>query len=125
MKQFISAAASLLFATSALAQEKRDLCSDGSTDDGGNWYCQEVQAITYTGVGGSGSYNKVNSMNSGSGTCTSSPFGYSGTMSPLDEEVRKLNFPRGAFPFRRVYHVRTLALTTSPGIVAFPWSFDP
>ncbi|KAL1303661.1 hypothetical protein AAFC00_007016 [Neodothiora populina] len=64
-----------------------DLCEHGSTDDGGNWYCQEVKAVTYTGLSGSGSYNKVTSMDSTSSTCSSSPFGYSGSMSPLDEEV--------------------------------------
>lgn len=53
----------------------------------GNYYCQKVNAITYTGVGGSGSYNKVTSMDSTSGTCGSSPQGYSGSMSPFDEEV--------------------------------------
>ena len=87
MRHFISTAATLLFAT-AFAQEKRDLCADGSTDDGGNWYCQEVSAVTYTGVGHSGSYNKITSMDGSSGACSSSPFSYSGTMSPLDEEVR-------------------------------------
>lgn len=62
-------------------------------DPFGNYYCQESTGITYTGVGGAGSYNKVTSMNtadtmSSDGTCTSEAFGYSGSMSPLDEEVR-------------------------------------
>ena len=83
MKYLLSAAA-LLAAT--VAADKRDLCSDGSTDDNNNWYCQNVTAITYTGVGGSGSYNRVTSMDS-SGHCSSSPKGYSGNLSPLDEEV--------------------------------------
>ncbi|KXS98837.1 hypothetical protein AC578_10853 [Pseudocercospora eumusae] len=80
MKYLYSAAA--LFAASVSA----DLCAHGSTDDNGNWYCQEVKAITYSGVGGSGSYNKVTSMSS-SGSCGSTPYGYSGSMAPLDEEV--------------------------------------
>ena len=58
------------------------------TDDGGNWYCDLVNAITYTGVGGEGSYNKITNMDSTSGTCSSSPFGYSGSLSPLNEPVR-------------------------------------
>ena len=89
MKQFVSAAAAaLLYASTAYASvEERDLCSSGSTNDNGNWYCQAVDAITYTGVGGDGKYNKITGMDSSSGSCTSSPFGYSGTMSPLDEEV--------------------------------------
>lgn len=89
MKHFVSAAAALLFATTYASVEERDLCSSGSTDDNGNWYCQKVNAITYTGVGGTGSYNKINSMDANSGSCSSSKFGYSGTMSPLDEEVSK------------------------------------
>lgn len=64
-----------------------DLCADGSTDDNGNWYCQEVTAVTYTGLSGSGSYNKITNMDSTTSTCSSNPFGYSGSMSPLDEEV--------------------------------------
>ncbi|EME79386.1 uncharacterized protein MYCFIDRAFT_212204 [Pseudocercospora fijiensis CIRAD86] len=80
MKYLYSAAA--LFAASVSA----DLCAHGSTDVNGNWYCQEVKAITYSGVGGSGSYNKVTSMGS-SGSCSSTPYGYSGSMAPLDEEV--------------------------------------
>lgn len=84
MKRFLTATA--VFAA-AITGATADLCADGSTDDGGNWYCQEVSAITYTGVGGSGSYNKVTNMDSSSGACSSSPFGYSGSMSPLDEEV--------------------------------------
>ena len=56
-------------------------------EDGGNYYCNLVNAITYTSVGGSGSYNKVTNMDSSSGSCSSTPFGYSGSLSPLDEEV--------------------------------------
>lgn len=81
MKSFLTAAALLAATASA------DLCAHGSTDDNGNYYCQEVKAITYTGVGGSGSYNKVTNMDGSSGTCSSTPFGYSGSLSPLDEEV--------------------------------------
>ncbi|KAK5134351.1 hypothetical protein LTR08_006531 [Meristemomyces frigidus] len=85
MKYLFSAAA-LLAAT--VVAEKRDLCSDGTVDDGGNWYCQKVDAITYTGVGGTGSYNKITGMfTENSGYCTSAAQGYSGSMSPLDEEV--------------------------------------
>ncbi|KAK4499445.1 hypothetical protein PRZ48_009959 [Zasmidium cellare] len=81
MKSFLTTAALLAATASA------DLCAHGSTDDNGNYYCQEVKAITYTGVGGSGSYNKVTNMDGSSGSCSSSPFGYSGSLSPLDEEV--------------------------------------
>lgn len=86
--KYIYTAAALLAAT--VVADKRDLCSDGSTDDNGNYYCQEVDAITYTGVGGSGSYNAVTDMDSTTGDCSSSASGYSGSMSPLDQEVRIL-----------------------------------
>jgi len=90
MQYFLTAAA--LLAATVIA-DKRDLCSDGSTDDAGNWYCQAVTAITYTGVGGAGTYDKITGMfasdaQNPSGSCTNSSSPYSGSMSPLDEEVR-------------------------------------
>ncbi|KAI7165161.1 hypothetical protein KC349_g57 [Hortaea werneckii] len=88
MKYLFTAAT--LFAASVVA-DKRDLCSDGSVDDGGNWYCQAVEAITYTGVGGQGSYNRITNMNPDAdpgSQCSSESRGYSGNLSPLDEEVR-------------------------------------
>lgn len=81
MKYFYTAAALLAATASA------DLCAHGSTDDNGNWYCQEVKAISYTGVGGSNSYNKVTNMDGSSGSCSSTPYSYSGSLAPLDEEV--------------------------------------
>lgn len=84
MKRFITAGTVL---AASIGGAMADLCASGSTDDGGNWYCQEVSAITYTGLSGAGNYNKVSNMDSTSGTCSSSPYGYSGTMAPLDEEV--------------------------------------
>ncbi|KAL9532278.1 putative circularly permuted 1,3-beta-glucanase [Sphaerulina musiva] len=100
MRYSFSAAA--LFAATVSA----DLCSYGSTDDNGNWYCKQVNAITYTGVGGSASYNKVTAMDSKSGSCSSSPYGYSGSMSPLDEEV--------SLHFRGPLQLKQLAVYT-PG----------
>ncbi|TIA39737.1 hypothetical protein D6C78_03037 [Aureobasidium pullulans] len=84
MKNIIAASAILAASISGAAA---DLCSKGSVDDNGNWYCQAVDAITYTGMLGKGSYNKISAMDSNSGSCSSSPYGYSGSMSPLDEEV--------------------------------------
>ncbi|GIZ44354.1 hypothetical protein CKM354_000755400 [Cercospora kikuchii] len=78
-----SLGAAALFAATVTA----DFCSEGSVDDGGNYYCKCVKAITYTGVGGAGSYNKITNMDSSSGACSSSPNGYSGTLAPFDEEV--------------------------------------
>jgi hypothetical protein len=79
MKYFFAAAA--LLASSVSGQDTT------CTDDNNNWYCNLVNAITYTSVGGNGSYNKVTNMDASSGTCSSSPFGYSGSLSPLNEPV--------------------------------------
>lgn len=85
MQTFVTAAA--VFAACLPGAALADLCTSGSVDDGGNYYCQAVDAITYTGLTGSGSYNKVTDMDSTTGTCSSTPYGYSGSMAPLDEEV--------------------------------------
>lgn len=63
-------------------------CPD-PVDYEGNFYCSQVEAVTYTGVGGHGSYDKITYMDAVSGACTSQPFGYSGSLSPLNEEVRR------------------------------------
>ncbi|KAG9552196.1 hypothetical protein KCV01_g22935, partial [Aureobasidium melanogenum] len=84
MKNIIAASAFLAASISGVAA---DLCSKGSVDDNGNWYCQAVDSITYTGMMGKGSYNKITNMDSNSGACSSTPYGYSGETSPLDEEV--------------------------------------
>jgi hypothetical protein len=76
--------AALLAATTTAAIAQGGTCADVD----GNWFCQAVNAITYTQVGGSGTYNRITAMDSNSGACSSSPYDYSGTMSPLDEEVR-------------------------------------
>lgn len=94
MKRFAYPAAALLLAGNAVAVDlteralrERDLCALGSADVGGNWYCQAVNAITYTNIGHSGSYNQITSMPD-SGACASTPKQYSGTLSPFNEEVR-------------------------------------
>lgn len=84
MKHFIgAAAAALLYSTPALAQ---GTC-DNAVNDGGNWYCEMVKALSYNGVGGDNKYNKITKMDPNSGSCESTPFSYSGKMAPLDEEV--------------------------------------
>lgn len=78
----VTGAATLLFAIATSAQ----YCPSPLEVDG-NYYCSQVDAITYTSVGGDGSYDKVTNMDSNSGTCSSEPYGYSGSLSPLNEEV--------------------------------------
>lgn len=52
----------------------------------GMYYCEETEFIQFTGVGSSGSYNRVTSFNS-DGTCSSTPQSYSGNLAPFDEEL--------------------------------------
>jgi hypothetical protein len=79
MKNLLRKAA--LLATTATAQDI------ACTEEDGNSYCQPVNAITYTSVGGQGSYNRIIDMDSTSGSCSSTPYGYSGSLAPLNEEV--------------------------------------
>jgi len=86
MRSSLTLAAAALIAFGA--NVNADLCaSAGSTKIKGNWYCQAVNAITYTGLNGSGKYNKVVDMDSSSGSCSSETHSYSGSLAPLDEEV--------------------------------------
>jgi hypothetical protein len=53
----------------------------------GNYYCNAVSGIQYTGIGFQGSYNDVISMDETSCQCQSESISFSGVMSPLDEEL--------------------------------------
>jgi hypothetical protein len=65
-----------------------DHCASGSTEINGNWYCQAVQRIAYENVGATGTYNKVDGMSTDNGGyCSSTPFTYSGTLAPFDEDL--------------------------------------
>lgn len=90
-------------------EHRSDLCSAGSKNINGNWYCQEVDAVRYTNVGKSGTYNRVISMNS-DGQCLTEPYSFSGPLSPLNEEVSVSN---SLLPFPRVN-------LTFKGLSAFP-----
>jgi hypothetical protein len=85
----------LSFCAGAIA----DQCARGSQNIGGNWYCQAVKAVQYSGVGKSGSYNQVTGMDA-SGHCSSQPKAYSGGVAPLNEEV-SLHF-RGPLRLKQV-----------------------
>ncbi|KAH6657847.1 putative TOS1-like glycosyl hydrolase-domain-containing protein [Truncatella angustata] len=56
-------------------------------EDSGNWYCEAVSLITYTGLDISGSYRQVTNMDSTTGDCTFSNKTYSGSIAPFDEEL--------------------------------------
>lgn len=57
------------------------------TYDRGNYYCDEVSAVVYNNVGYSGTYQDVTNMDETSCSCTQSSKSFSGTNSPLDEEL--------------------------------------
>lgn len=83
MKHFIAAAAVSLAAT--VATVAAQACTPGTAQNiSGNWYCQAVNAISYTNFGTPGTYNKVVDMANG---CQFAAQSYGGGISPLDEEV--------------------------------------
>ena len=88
----IIAATSLLSAPVVVAQEPCVANAGTGTDSliAGNHYCSEVKAITYNKFPGHGSYNKVTKMDAATEQCESEPFSYSGSLSPLNEEVRMI-----------------------------------
>jgi hypothetical protein len=83
MKYALTTSSFLAFAgsTAVLAQD------NNCYEEKGNWYCSEVQAISYSNFGTPGQYHKVTNMGS-SGECDFGPESYSGGMAPMDGEVR-------------------------------------
>lgn len=68
-------------------------CTAGTAQEiNGNWYCSEVTAVTYTNFPGVGSYDKITDMDTETGGCSSLQYNYSGSLSPLNEEVSLLPF---------------------------------
>ncbi|OIW24064.1 hypothetical protein CONLIGDRAFT_564799, partial [Coniochaeta ligniaria NRRL 30616] len=63
-------------------------CAQGSVDEGGNWFCQQVSQILYTNVGTTaGSYNEVVNMDSATGACQKTPKAIAGGLAPFDEPI--------------------------------------
>lgn len=63
-------------------------CAAGTAQEiRGNWYCSEVTAVTYTDFPGVGSYDKITGMDADTGDCSRVRYNYSGSLSPLNEEV--------------------------------------
>lgn len=80
------------YTSSVLASIASALLSASSADAScqyidGNTYCNEVSAVEYQNLGFSGSYMDVTNMDETSCECTQSQLSFSGTMSPLDEEL--------------------------------------
>jgi len=82
MRGFFTAGAVIAALVTAATAE------DCGKDSLGNSYCTPVQRIEYNGVGGTGSYKKVTKMVEDSGACSFAPQSYTGSMSPMNEEVR-------------------------------------
>jgi hypothetical protein len=61
--------------------------TDGCAQTNGNWYCRQTNAITYSKFGSVGSYNRVISMDSATGTCQTAKQDFGGGLAPLDDEV--------------------------------------
>lgn len=53
--------------------------------EAGNWYSNEVKAISYSNFGTAGSYKKVTTMSNG--VCNFGDQPYSGGLAPFDKEV--------------------------------------
>ncbi|KAL8794335.1 MAG: hypothetical protein Q9195_003162 [Heterodermia aff. obscurata] len=53
----------------------------------GNWYCSSVDSISYTNFPGTGHYYLVTYMNTSTGACTTQQYDYTGSLSPLNEEL--------------------------------------
>ncbi len=58
-------------------------------EQGGNWYCHQVQAISYSNFGTAGRYNKVAVMGAES-QCVFTDQRYQGGMAPFDGEVSNI-----------------------------------
>ena len=78
--------------TTLFSATNAQACAPGSgtgtaQEINGNWYCSEVSAITYENFPGHGYYNQVTNMDADTGQCSSRTHAYSGSLSPLNEEV--------------------------------------
>lgn len=54
---------------------------------GGNYYCSKTSKVTFPNLGFSGLYQDITNMDENLGSCSTSKYPFSGTMSPLDEEL--------------------------------------
>jgi len=66
------------------------LCQGTSFEEQGNWYCRQVQRITYQNMGRSGQYQEVVNMDPRNGKCDFAARQYSGPLAPFNEPVRNL-----------------------------------
>lgn len=79
--------ASLLYTIASALVSTSTVVADSCQYISGNYYCNAVSAIQYQNIGFAGSYNDVTEMDESSCVCSSSTKAFSGTLSPLDEEL--------------------------------------
>ncbi|KAI9765122.1 MAG: target of Sbf [Geoglossum simile] len=86
--RYLAAGAAIAATISGVAgSTSQELCAGSSQNIGGNYYCKAVKAITYKGVGYTGSYNQVTLMDAANGQCNSAPHSFSGQLAPLCDEI--------------------------------------
>ncbi|POR32729.1 Protein TOS1 [Tolypocladium paradoxum] len=72
----------LLLASAGWASALTRRCAD----EGGNWFCNQVNHIRYEGIGGKGSFKDVTGMGS-NGECQMTDKSYDGPLAPFDEDL--------------------------------------
>jgi hypothetical protein len=91
MKFYISRTAAMaLLPSLAFGKTSGQLCrGDSAKAEDGNWYCSEVQTITYRNISQSGAYNRTIRVDPDTGRCTHETISYSGNgvLTPLLGEV--------------------------------------
>lgn len=67
-----------------------ELCWGSAREDGGNWYCREVTAITYKNISSAGFYNRTTRVDPNTGLCSHERVAYSatGTDAPFFGQVQ-------------------------------------
>ena len=86
-RRTVIAGSTILFLTTLKGATAQACAAGAASEIQGNWYCFEVTAITYANFPGVGSYEKITDMDADTRDCSSVRYDYSGSLSPLNEEV--------------------------------------
>ncbi|OAG40409.1 hypothetical protein AYO21_05309 [Fonsecaea monophora] len=101
----------LLVAAASVALAQNNNCYE----EKGNWYCDPVQAISYSNFGTAGQYQRVSNMGA-NGACDFAAQSYQGGMAPMDGEI--------SWHFRGPIHLKQFAFYT-PGSDNTKRSLEP
>ena len=87
--QYLILSATALSIPFVMGKMSGELCRGSSKYFNGNWYCSEVQTITYHNISQSGQYNRTTRVDPETGRCTHDTVAYSGKgpLTPLFGEV--------------------------------------